>query len=192
MKYNGWLKMSMIRINLYGGPSSGKTTLSALLFAELKLRHKSVELVREFAKEMVYQDFDMHNLREPIRIFIMAEQMRRESILHNKVDFLITDSPVLIAAYYYNDPHAVALAKNMLYDGELHFFIKRDENMPFEKYGRAHNEEESKKIDNDMKNFLIKENIDFFEISGNTEDKISQILSHIGINDGTVIKVRKE
>lgn len=179
----------MIRINLYGGPGSGKSTLSALLFAELKLRQKKVELVREYAKEMVYQDYDMHNLRNPIRIFILAEQMRRESILHDKVDFLITDSPVLIAAYYYNNIHAIELAKEMLYPNEYHFFIKRDDELPFEKYGRSHDEDEAKRIDDEMKKFLNQEKIVFYEIGGTPEERISQILKVLKIDAMSLIKI---
>lgn len=179
----------MIRINLYGGPGSGKSTLSALLFAELKLRQKKVELVREYAKEMVYQDYDMHNLRNPIRIFILAEQMRRESILHDKVDFLITDSPVLIAAYYYNNIHAIELAKQMLYPNEYHFFIKRDDELPFEKYGRSHDEDEAKKIDDEMKTFLNKENIKFFEIGGSPSERIKQIINILKIEGDSLIQI---
>lgn len=179
----------MIRLNLFGGPSSGKSVLSCLLFAELKLRQQKTELVKEFAKELVYQDYDMHNLREEDRIYILAEQMRRESMLHGKIDYLITDSPVLIASYYHNNKHSIELAKSLVVEQDFHFFIERDNSLPFEKYGRAHDEEESKKIDQEMKNFLNKEGIKFIEISGNPEQKINQILKILGFNDTSMIKV---
>lgn len=175
----------MIKINLYGAPGCGKSVLSSLLFAELKLKGYNTELVREFAKELVYQGYDMHNLKESDRIFILAEQMRRESILHGKVDFLITDSPVMIAAFYYNQPAAVALAKKLMVNTdkpskEFHFYIipSYDEEN-YEQYGRAHTHEESKKIDKDMISFLKNEGINVIEISGNPKERIETILKNI-------------
>ncbi len=185
----------MIKINLYGGPSCGKSTLSTLLFTELKLRNLNTELVREFAKELVYQNYDMHNLRQVDRIFIMAEQMRRESILHGKVDILITDSPIMIASFYYNKRPAIDLAKELLSDkdysgDEYHFYILRDENQKFEQYGRAHNEEESIKIDQEMMNFLRQEGLTVHEIQGDPNQRLKQILSVIGLDTSTKILVQ--
>ena len=186
----------MIKINLYGGPSCGKSTLSTLLFAELKLRTLNTELVREFAKELVYQDYDMHNLREADRIFILAEQMRRESILHGKVDYLITDSPVMIAAYYYNKRPAIDLAKELMKNldhsgAEFHFYILRDEDAHFEQYGRAHSEDESRKIDKDMIEFLRNEGMTVHVIQGNPVDRLKKIMNAIGLSDELIIDIKK-
>ncbi len=43
-------------INFIGGPGIGKTTLSALIFAKLKLHENKyvVELVQEYAKTLVW------------------------------------------------------------------------------------------------------------------------------------------
>ena len=46
----------MIVINLFGGPSSGKTTMAAGLFRLLKTMNKKVELVQEFAKDLVWEN----------------------------------------------------------------------------------------------------------------------------------------
>ena len=186
----------MIKINLYGGPGCGKSVLATLLFAELKLKGHNTELVREFAKELVYQDYDMHNLKEADRIFIMAEQMRREAILHGKVDVLITDSPVMVAAYYYNKRPAIDLAKelmrNVSHSGdEYHFYILRDEEANFEQYGRAHNEEESRQIDKDMIKFLEQEGVKVHTIQGNPKERLEQVLKVIGLSQDLIISFTK-
>lgn len=178
----------MIKINLYGGPGSGKSTLSTLLFSELKYREMRVELVREYAKELVYQNEDMTKLSEEKRIYILAEQMRREAIHYNKVDYLITDSPVLIAAYYYKNRHAIELSKGLLSDKEFHFFIKRDDQLPFEKYGRAHDEDQAKAIDQEMKDFLNQEKVAFIEIGGTPSQRLESIIKALGL-DHTQMKI---
>lgn len=42
-------------INLFGGPGSGKSTLAAGLFERMKIQGLSVELVTEYAKDMVWE-----------------------------------------------------------------------------------------------------------------------------------------
>jgi len=43
-------------INLFGGPGCGKSTAAAGLFHLMKSNHMSVELVNEFAKEIVWEN----------------------------------------------------------------------------------------------------------------------------------------
>ena len=42
------------RINIYGGPGVGKSTLAASIFAFMKKRGDNVELVQEFVKQFAY------------------------------------------------------------------------------------------------------------------------------------------
>lgn len=42
-------------VNLFGGPGCGKSTTMARLFADLKTRGLNVEMVSEFAKDLVYE-----------------------------------------------------------------------------------------------------------------------------------------
>jgi adenylate kinase family enzyme len=81
----------MIKINLYGGPSSGKSTLAAQIYADFKLKNLKVELVQEYAKELVYQNHDMRRLTEAERIIILGEQFRRERILKDNLCLKIVE-----------------------------------------------------------------------------------------------------
>ena len=45
-----------MRISLFGGPGSGKSTTAARLFSELKERHYSVEHVSEYVKSWTYMN----------------------------------------------------------------------------------------------------------------------------------------
>lgn len=190
------MKKKMVKINLYGAPSCGKSVLSSLLFSELKLRGHNTELVREFAKELVYQGYDMHNLKEADRVFILAEQMRRESILHGKVDYLITDSPVMIAAFYYNKRPAIDLAKELMKNidhsgDEYHFYIVPDEESEYEQYGRAHNKEESKLIDQQMMDFLKSESVSIHVISGDPNERLFKIMKVLNMDTNMIVSTSK-
>ena len=88
-------------INLFGGPGSGKSTTAAGLFYHMKMEHRNVELITEYAKDLVYSD--SLNVLKNNQEYIFAEQNRRQHILEGKVDWAITDSPLLLSHYYGNE-----------------------------------------------------------------------------------------
>jgi len=86
------------RINLYGGPGVGKSTLAAAFFAHLKQRGQNVELIQEFVKELVYENRD---LRPWDLVWTFGEQLKREHrALEGGVDLIITDSPLALQGIY--------------------------------------------------------------------------------------------
>ena len=84
-------------INFYGGPGSGKSTAAAGLFYRMKVAGYSVELVNEFAKECVWED-NIPMLKD--QLWVLAHQHRKILRLTGKVDYVITDSPVLLSPIY--------------------------------------------------------------------------------------------
>ena len=79
-------------INIIGGPGIGKTTISALLFANLKIRGYICEYVQEFAKKLVWlKDYDTLNNQ----FFVSREQYTLLKQIDGHVDFLITDGPLI-------------------------------------------------------------------------------------------------
>lgn len=85
-------------INLWGGPGVGKSTTSAGLFYEMKKAGLNVELVTEYAKDMVWEG--RQNILED-QIYIFAKQQRRISRLRGHgIDWVITDSPIPLGLVY--------------------------------------------------------------------------------------------
>lgn len=85
-------------VNIWGGPCSGKSTTAAGLFFEMKKLGLNVEIVTEYAKDMVYEH------RQNVlgdQIYVFAKQQRRISRLQNHgIDWVITDSPIPLGLVY--------------------------------------------------------------------------------------------
>ena len=163
-----------IRINLFGAPGSGKSVIAALLFAELKIREHTAELIREVAKEMIYEGIDIGS--DEIQIDIFNTQKHKEDIVISQTDFLITDSPLLLNAFYSGDESILKIAKKKNSKiKNINYWITRS--FFFESEGRRHDQNESDRIDNKMKRFLTNHGIDFTEIDGESSKiKVEKML----------------
>jgi len=136
-------------INLFGGPGVGKSTLAAGVFSLMKLEGKDVELVTEYAKELVWESVALENLSQ---LNIFANQYKRIARLDGKVEYVVTDSPLLLSSIYltYNMDFDPALDKVIVhahrYWETRDFLVKRDPNRRFTEVGRWHNVTESDRI----------------------------------------------
>lgn len=135
-------------INFFAGPGAGKSTTAAGLFYTMKKLGKSVELVTEYAKECVY-DNSIDKMAD--QFYLLAKQNRRLDRLVGKVDYIITDSPLLLCAYYgelYGRHFDIIdTVSRQLFDkyDNLNVFIHR--NKPFNPNGRLGGEDNAKRAD---------------------------------------------
>lgn len=153
-------------INLFGGPGIGKSTVAAGLLYNLKSMGKSTELVSEYAKDVTYEG--SHALLEN-QLHIFAEQCRRQYRLVDKVDFIVTDSPLILSNVYLDwyqnkektsfklKPDYLDQMKDFFYATwtqfeNRSFLLTRD--VQYDKLGRNETEEEAKKIDGNIKELL--------------------------------------
>lgn len=144
----------MLLINLFGAPSSGKSTGAAYIFAKLKLKNINAELVTEFAKDKVWEESkEVFNNQA----YIFGEQYFRVSRCQNKVDVIITDSPLLLSAFYNTNAtlgekfEELVLEVANSYDA-LNFFLIRDKR--YNPNGRLQTEEQSTAISESMLEML--------------------------------------
>ena len=166
------------KILLYGAPSSGKSMTAALVFAHLKLHFENSELVREVAKDLVYEGLDLKHRTDALQLRIFADQMTREELVDGRVDYLVSDSPLLLNAYYSGSEDLKKLAKKHLRGKELHFWLGKDPSH-HENAGRVHSLQESKKIDQEMKTYLEECGIKLIEVTEPIETRGQWITQYV-------------
>lgn len=180
-----------IVINAFAGPGAGKTTSCLEVAEKLKKQGFVTEYVQEYAKELVYDNnlimLDGHYEHQ---FAILNEQMKRINRLYGKVDFIVTDSPILLNNTYLNEDKntevysAYSDSVNKLYGlyNNFNYFVERDTSV-LEKEGRIHNLEQSIAIDNELKNMLHNNQIDFDVYTHATIDNI--------VRDSTIIYAKQ-
>ena len=166
------MKKSLI-INLYGGPGSGKSTCAAYIFSQLKMHNINAELITEQTKAEAYKQ-NTEFFENQFYIDGCASYQIKQ--LFGNVDVIITDSPFRMNYLYALDHNKPKLAEAILEDLEQYnqysknYFINRPEY--FQREGRVHNEEQSKEIDNRIKNMLRDQYVNFIEIENTELDEV--------------------
>lgn len=165
-----------IIVNLYGGPGSGKSTTCAGVFERLKLRNINCEMATEYAKDKVWEE-SFKTLDD--QIYVFGKQLHKINRLIGKVDVVITDSPLLFSIQY--DKEKNEAFKTLVLDqynrmNNLNFFIVR--NNHYEPKGRMQTLEESKEIDENIKNILDSNHIPYTFVQKETfENGVSKYAS---------------
>lgn len=176
----------MILVNLYGAPGAGKSTGAAYIFSQLKMRGINTELVTEFAKDKVWEESkEVFNNQA----YIFGKQYFRISRCADKVDVIITDSPLLLSTIYNNNPILGEEFNNVVrnvansYDS-INYYITRVKD--YNPKGRFQNEEESNAIANRVKNMLDCEGVEYTEKPGSKADYdeiYEEVLETVLINE---------
>jgi GTPase Era involved in 16S rRNA processing len=153
-------------INLLGEPCAGKSTLAAGLFYLMKKKYMSVELVTEYAKDLVY---DGHTSGSMSQLTIFAEQYRRVFRLVDKVDYIITDSPLSLSAFYARDNKP--LSEYILSEADtfnnLNFFVNRSH--AYDPNGRYQTEEQAAEMKVELRKFISGNMLDFKDVHAGDE-----------------------
>ncbi len=175
-------------INFLGAPGAGKSLMCALTYVELKKKHMSVEIVSEYAKQLVYmKDYEMLNNQW----IVSYNQYKMLKSMENVVDFVCCDSPLLLGLFY-NEYHSqnvcdVSKTKEMILskitelekdNNSSYIFIERNTNLPFEKHGRIHGEQEANIIEVKMKEMFDTLGVKYMSVKSDVNN-IDDITNHI-------------
>lgn len=151
----------MIVVNLYGGPCSGKSTLMAGLFYKLKSLGKNVEMSTEFVKDSVY-DGNPYPFQD--QIYVFANMLKHLRQYDGKVDYVITDAPLLMNSIYGEKElpafHKLVMEEYNRYNN-INYFLERSKNVDFVSSGRVNTEKESNDIQKKVKKLLDKNDIPY-------------------------------
>lgn len=154
-------------INMYGGPGVGKSTAATGVFSQLKSAGVNCEYVSEYAKDIVWEQT---NALLDNQIHIFAEQFRRQFRLVGKVDYVITDSPLILSCVYFDhwfrkrntkmfDDAYCELTKKYFLESfrqfdNINWVIHRAKE--YNPKGRMQSLDEAKQIDQEVQNYLLK------------------------------------
>lgn len=170
-----------IVINLLGGSGLGKSTTAALVFGELKLLGKEAELVQEYAKEWAWIG---KKITPDDQGHISDEQYSRESRLYGKVDFIVTDSPLILGAMYQKfysekDPIYEQIAdriKTSETKDVVYMNILLTRHKKFNPKGRFETEEQAKTVDTFLQKYLEEKQIPFHTVSSGDRERVEEIV----------------
>jgi hypothetical protein len=130
-------------INLFGGPGAGKSTTAAGLFFLMKTKGLKVELVTEYAKDLTYE---RNWTRLHSQLAVTAEQCYRLDRLAGQVDWVVTDSPVILGAIYGKKKFERTTAIQAFHEFDnVNFIIDRVK--PYQPYGRRESQQSAQHID---------------------------------------------
>lgn len=159
-------------INVLGGPGKGKSTLASGLFCKMKMEGYDVELVTEYAKQLVWSKrFDeLDN-----QVYVTAKQFHHQYILEGEVEYMVTDSPIILGAIYekgslkYFDPLVLELFNKF---DNMNFFITENKGR-YSNKGRRQNREESDAVSAKIAHFLEQYRIPHIDVAINMDfDKV--------------------
>ena len=155
-------------INIFGGPGIGKSTTSAEVFYSMKRTGKNVELVSEVAKGFVWEG---RGETLQIQPYVLLKQYRDLIRLQGKVDYVITDSPMLLGVLYGKkiNPHLpdsyfqfIADCHSQIFTPSINILLKRS--FGYSESGRYQTEDEAHQLDADMKKILDEKAVDYKEM----------------------------
>ena len=159
-------------VNLFGAPGAGKSTAAAYIFSMLKFANINAELVTEFAKDMVWEEngevFKPNN-----QCYLFGEQYYRLSRCKDKVDVIVTDSPLPLSILYNKGEVLKESFNTMVMDcfnsfNNINFLLLRDK--PYNPKGRLQTESESDALVGDLRKLMKDCNIKCSILRGTQEN----------------------
>jgi hypothetical protein len=152
-----------IILNFLGGPGSGKSTLASRVFTEMKEMRLNVELNTEFAKDLTWEkSFGVLSNQ----LYVFAKQQHRIFRVANEVDFIVTDSPLILSLIYGEMyiPDMSQTFKDLIveeYTKYPRFDVMMERVHEYQELGRNQDLEKAKEIDRQIGDIYHKQGWEF-------------------------------
>ena len=176
--------MTTTTINFIAGPSVGKSVMTSLVFAKLKMKGFNAEIVPEYAKQLVWtEEFELLNNQYHVSYY----QNKLLKALDGKTDLIITDGCLLHGLVYNminpdntsdKDKTKTAILNWFNSSNNINIYLERNPKILYEDAGRIQNENEAIHIDNLLKFQLFDNKIDYKSFVSD-ENNISDIINYI-------------
>ena len=174
--------MSALIINLFGGPCTGKSTVAAGVFFELKKKRVQCELVPEFAKGLTWE-----NRQQALRnqIYVVGEQMQHIERCTGEVEVIVMDTSILLGAIYQPAHYPTSFSDALLdlYNQMNNVSFNLMRSFPYDPVGRNQTEEEAAAIDPLVTEWLSKHHVEFDSLRARHPDSASDEMTHIIVGD---------
>lgn len=161
-------------INVIGGPGCDKSLVTSAIILFLKLHDKTVEVIPDYAKSLVWQQ-NFEVLKN--QYFIAQRQYEMLNLLDGQIQFLITECS-LPQVLYYNENYADNICDIGKTRTQILNWYKQHNNVNVlvergdRKYihtGRFQDEEQAKGIDRGLRGILTREGLRYTALPGNVE-----------------------
>jgi hypothetical protein len=157
-------------INVIGGPGCDKSLITSAIILFLKLHNKTVEVIPDFAKSLVWQQ-NFEVLKN--QYFIAQRQFEMLTLLDGQVQYLISECS-LPQVLYYNENYLDNICdigktrtQILAWHGQfnnVNVLVERGERN-YVRTGRFQDEEGARAIDRGLRELLLREELPFASVA---------------------------
>ena len=161
-------------INIIGGPGCDKSLYSSAIVLYLNLHQKTVEVIPDFAKSLLWQQ-NFEVLKN--QYFIAQRQFEMINLLDGQVQFLITECS-LPQVLYYNEHYEdnicdIAKTRAQILEwykqhNNVNILVERGDKR-YIRSGRFQDEEQARAIDHGIRGLLIREGMRYTKLAPEIE-----------------------
>jgi len=170
-------------VNIFGGPGSGKSTLASRLFSEIKRRDIEAASPEEHAKLAIWSGQPWLLDEQTV---LLGRTWETLHALHDKVQVVIVDSPIMLCSVYAHDREPVCFHQLV---ADIHgrtprtnLLLSRDPSIEYSMNGRRETAREARIVDERITTTLDAHNEPFNEIGrsdANVEVIADAITAHL-------------
>lgn len=166
---------------------AGKSTGAAYIFSQLKMAGINAELITEFAKDKVWEE-NSTIFQPDNQIYIFGKQFYKMNRCKDKVDVIVTDSPLLLSSFYNSSKILGKEFDKTVYNcfssfNNKTYLLKRVK--PYNPKGRLQTEEESDALVAPLMEKLNSWNIPYTVRNGDIKDYddiVNEVLEYLRNN----------